>query len=316
MSLKSTVWNPEENRPRTPLRLVAGVVVLLLVTALVTIPPVLVLSLLDVALLAGTGIGTTVVSTAASGIGTVIGVWLAGRYVDRRRFADFGLGIDRDWWIDCGFGLALGGVLMTGIFLVELAAGWITVTATFAGEALLSIVAGSLLLFLLVGIYEELLLRGYLLTNLAEGARGILGVKGAVVFGILVSSATFGVLHASNPNATTVSTLAISLAGVMLAVGYVLTGELAIPIGLHITWNLFQGTVYGFPVSGLDFGASVVGIRQGGPAVATGGSFGPEAGLLGIGAMLAGCLLTVLWVHYRYGTIGLATDVTVPELRG
>ncbi|WP_122088136.1 CPBP family intramembrane glutamic endopeptidase [Halalkalicoccus subterraneus] len=317
MSLQSLVWNAEEGRARTPLRIVAGVVVLVIVTAVLTIPPLIVLSILDVALLAGAGVGvgSALVSTGLSGIGTVVGVWLAGRYVDRRRFADFGLGLDREWWIDCGFGLALGALLMSGIFLLELGAGWIEVRALFAGEALLWVVVGSVVLFLIVGVYEELLLRGYLLTNLAEGSRGSLGVAGAIALATVVSSVVFGALHASNPNATLVSALAISFAGVMLALGYLLTGELAIPIGLHITWNLFQGTVYGFPVSGMDFGASVVDIEQGGPAVATGGSFGPEAGLLGFGAMVAGCLLTVAWVRWRYGTVGIDEDVAIPDLR-
>lgn len=315
MNPKSLVWNAEEHRARTPLRIIAGVAILVLVTAVLTIPPVLVLSVLDVALLMGAGVGTTLLSTGLSGIGAVVGVWLAGRYIDRRRFADFGMGIDREWWLDCGFGLALGALLMSGIFLVQLAAGWIEVREVFAGEALLWVVAGSLALFLIVGVYEELLLRGYLLTNLAEGARGTLGVAGAIVFATLASSIAFGALHASNPNATLVSTLAISFAGVMLALGYLLTGELAIPIGLHITWNLFQGTVYGFPVSGLDFGASIVDVEQGGPAVVTGGSFGPEAGLLGFGAMVAGCLLTVAWVQWRYENVGIDKRVAVPELR-
>lgn len=314
MSLRSTVWNAAERRPRTPVRLVAGVVVLVIASALVTVPPLLVLVVLDVAFV-GMGVGSTLVTTGLGGVGAVLGVWLAGRYVDRRRFVDFGLRIDRDWWLDCGFGLALGGLLMTGVFLVQFAAGWIEVTTVFAGEALLWVVAGTLVLFVIVGFYEELLLRGYVLTNLAEGARGTLGIAGAIVFGTIASSVAFGALHASNPNATLVSTLAISFAGVMLALGYVLTGELAIPIGLHVTWNLFQGTVYGFPVSGLDFGASVVEVEQGGPAVATGGSFGPEAGLLGFGAMVAGCLLTVLWVRWRYGDVGIEKGVAVPDLR-
>lgn len=315
MSLRSTVWNAEENRPRTPVRVVVGVVILVIATALVTIPPLVILSLIDVALLATAGVGTTLVSIGTSAIATVAGVWLAGRYVDRRRFADFGLELDRDWWIDCTFGLTLGALLMTGIFLVELAMGWVSVSGTFVGEALLVAVAASVLLFLFVGIYEELLLRGYLLTNLAEGARGPLGIRGAVVFAIVFSSGVFGALHASNPNATTISTLSISFAGVMLALGYVLTGDLAIPIGLHITWNLFQGTVYGFPVSGLDLGVSLVGIKQGGPTVATGGSFGPEAGLLGFGAMVAGCLLTLAWVWWRYGSVAIDENVAIPELR-
>lgn len=315
MSLRSTVWSSKEGRPRTPIRVIAGVVILVLVSVLFTIPPFFVLSVLDVALVTGAGTGTMLLSTGLSGIASVVGVWLAGRYVDRRRFADFGLRLDREWWIDCGFGLALGGLLMSAIFLVQLAFGWITVTAVFAGEALLSVVVGSLLLFLIVGIYEELLVRGYLLTNLAEGARGTLGIAGAIAFGTLVSSAAFGAFHASNPNATLVSTVSISLAGVMLALGYVLTGELAIPIGLHVTWNLFQGTVYGFPVSGLELGPSIVAVETEGPRVITGGGFGPEAGLVGIAAMVAGSLATVAWVRHRYGTIRLETDVARPDLR-
>lgn len=315
MNPKSTVWNPNENRPRTPVRVVAGVVVLAVVTAVLTIPPLFVLSLFEAALLTSAGVETMLLTTGLSGLAAVAGVWLVGRYIDRRRFADFGLEIDRSWWIDCGFGLALGGLLMSGIFLLELALGWIEVRGTFTGRALAWTVAGSLLLFLIVGVYEELLLRGYLLTNLAEGARGTLGIAGAIAFATVASSVVFGALHASNPNATLVSTLAISFAGVMLALGYLLTGDLAIPIGLHVTWNLFQGTVYGFPVSGLDFGASVVDIEQGGPAVVTGGSFGPEAGLLGFAAMIAGCLAIVAWVNYRYGSVEIDEDVAIPDLR-
>src|ERR671919_369366 len=40
----------------------------------------------------------------------------------------FGLRIDRRWWIDFGFGLLLGALLIVGIFLTQLAAGWVTVT--------------------------------------------------------------------------------------------------------------------------------------------------------------------------------------------
>jgi hypothetical protein len=96
----------------------------------------------------------------------------------------------------------------------------------------------------------------------------------------------------------------------MLGFGYVLSGELAIPIGLHITWNLFQGAVYGFPVSGLEpFGATFLATKQTGPDLWTGGSFGPEAGLLAPVAMLLGVLLIALWTRLRTGRVSLHSPI-------
>ena len=98
----------------------------------------------------------------------------------------------------------------------------------------------------------------------------------------------------------------LMVAGLFLGLGLVLTGRLGLPIGLHISWNFFQGNVFGFPVSGNDYAAATfLAIRQGGPDLWTGGAFGPEAGLIGIGAILLGCGLTVLWVRFSYGRVAL-----------
>jgi hypothetical protein len=237
---------------------------------------------------------------------------LAGWLLDRRKFVDFGFNFSRQWWLDLGFGLGLGAILMVLIFLIELAAGWITIEDTFhsIGNSFLSSWLAALVGFIAVGIYEEMLSRGYHLRNLAEGLNwGILGKRGGLWAGYLISSSVFGLLHAANPNSSWISTLNLILSGLFLGLGFVLTGELAIPIGLHITWNFFQGNVFGFPVSGSKSGTSIISILQGGPDLLTGGAFGPEAGLVGIFAFLVGSILTVLYVRKTRGEVRMHTEL-------
>ena len=167
-------------------------------------------------------------------------------------------------------------------------------------------------------MHEEFFSRGYQLKNLAEGFNGLwgLGPRGAVLVATFVSAIIFGLLHAGNPNATWVSTFNIFLAGLFLALGYVLTGELALPIGLHMGWNFFQGNVFGFPVSGTGANATTfIAIHQGGNPLVTGGAFGPEAGLIGIAAMLLGSLLIIGWVRMQYGAARLQLRLAKPDLR-
>jgi membrane protease YdiL (CAAX protease family) len=55
------------------------------------------------------------------------------------------------------------------------------------------------------------------------------------------------------------------LAGLLYAMAYLLTGELAVPVGFHIMWNFFEGSVFGFPVSGFTPGTTFIAIQQSGP---------------------------------------------------
>ncbi|MFC6837656.1 CPBP family intramembrane glutamic endopeptidase [Halomarina ordinaria] len=301
----SLLRNPQEGRLRAPWRLLLQTL-LLLVLATATL---LVLSPLS------TRASPLALNTLVMAVAVALSVAIAARVLDRRPLADLGLHIDRQWWLDCGFGLALGAGLQTLLFAGQVATGLVVVTdVARVTPALLGGVVGALAMFVAVGVYEEVLSRGYQLTNVAEGLRGYLGHRGAVAVAVLLTSVLFGALHAANPNATAVSVLGISLAGVWLALGYVLTGELAIPIGAHISWNFFLGVVYGLPVSGNRLDASFVEAREVGPDLFTGGSFGPEAGLLGIAAVAVGCVAIVGYVGARDGRVPLAAAVTVPEL--
>ncbi len=249
-------------------------------------------------------------------LATALSLWLAGRFLDHRPFVDFGFYINQNWWRDLAFGLILGALMVTGVFLVEWVLGWVTIVGTFQVEDPKLTFAQSILYQLVfkvgVSLFEEMPFRGYLLRNLAEGFNfPALGSRKAILLAWLVSALLFGLSHADNPNATAVSTIAIALAGLLLGLGYILTGSLAIPLGLHTTWNFFQGNVFGFSVSGHVGLASTtfIATKQAGPELWTGGAFGPEAGLLGVAAILLGTFAVLLWVRQFYGAIAPYTPL-------
>lgn len=228
-------------------------------------------------------------------------VFFASWLIDRRR--PQGLGIDRLWASEMLGGWMLGAIAMLGIFAIELVLGWISIdrvgtSATLTIAALAKSQAGWCSLMILVGVSEELLSRGYHLKNMSEGFRWM-GTWRSVVLASLFSSLFFGMLHAMNPNSSWISSLGVTLAGIMLATGRIATGSLAAPIGMHISWNLFQGPILGFPVSGNPTENSFVALTQGGDPFWTGGEFGPEAGLLGVVATLMLLATFLVWGRWK-----------------
>jgi membrane protease YdiL (CAAX protease family) len=313
---KSILWNKEEARLRAGWRLVLQFVILILFMVILAI---LDSNLADSLPRSPMGKSDSILLPIELLVALLLSVWFAGRFLDRRRFADFGFRFSPSWWVDLGFGLALGALMMTMIFLIELVAGWATITETFKsginGIAFPMDILWALVTFICVGIYEELLGRGYQLKNLAEGLNfEFFSPKSAVVLAALHTSAFFGLLHALNPNASLISTLNLMLAGLLYSTAYLLTGELAVPIGYHIMWNFFESSVFGFPVSGIDLGMTFVAIRQSGPRLWTGGAFGPEAGLVGTGTRILGILLIIGWVRLRYGKVSLWEKLATPDL--
>lgn len=231
-------------------------------------------------------------------------LWLAGRFVDHRKFRDYGFRLTRKWGLDFLFGFLLGGVLFSMIFLFERARGWISVVDILQNHKegygglpfALPLVMG-LVACVIVGYYEEIAFRANLMTNLSEGFNRKNSMpKKAVAWAYVFSSLAFGLSHAFNPNATVVGVVNIVLGGFFLGLPFVLSGELAVPWALHISWNFFQGHVFGFPVSGLSEKISVFVLDQRGPRIWTGGEFGPEGGFVGTFAILIGCVFILFWL--------------------
>lgn len=212
-----------------------------------------------------------------------ISVYLARRFLDRRSFISLGLKVDLRAARDLVAGLMITALMMGLIYLLEWSFGWLHFQGfAWDFESPARVLTNTLwisLAFIMVGWHEELLGRGYHLQTIASGLN--------LTWGIILSSIIFGALHSANPNASWISMIGITLAGFYLAYAYVRTGQLWLPIGVHIGWNFFEGVVFGFPVSGVDF-YNLTHVHIDGPEIITGGAFGPEAGLVLIPALLLG----------------------------
>jgi uncharacterized protein len=165
-----------------------------------------------------------------------------------------------------GLGLAGGFLLITLVVaLLAISGTYRVLEIRFSSAFLLWIV-----ILFFASIAEEFLYRGVLF-RLSEDAWGTLP---AIAF----SSVVFGFIHATNPGASVLTSVAIGLGGgLLLGSVYVLTRNLWVVIGLHFGWNL-ASSVFGFSVSGVQ-NPGLLRAEVSGPELWTGGAFGPEAGL-------------------------------------
>ncbi len=227
--------------------------------------------------------GFLLLGALVASLAITLSVYLARRFLDRRSFVSLGLRVNSQSLVDLLFGIALTGLMMGIIFLALWALNWIQIES-FAwqveswGNVTTSILA-MIALFAFVSWQEELLIRGYWLQNLSAGLSQSLGV--------LLSSAVFALAHWFNPNLDWLGLMGLFLAGLFLAYGYLRTRQLWLPLGLHLGWNFFEGTLFGFPVSG-QYQYQLIRQTVTGPDLITGGAFGPEAGLIMLPVLLLG----------------------------
>jgi hypothetical protein len=169
-------------------------------------------------------------------------------------------------------------------------------------QSIAATVATSALVFLFAAAAEEMLFRGYPLQTLTRAKLAWLGV--------LLTSVPFALVHLKNPNVVPVFTfLNTALAGLWLAVAYLRTRSLWLPLGLHWSWNWAQASLLGLPVSGIDRLAPAPLLRavDSGPAWLTGGAYGIEGG----GACTVALLVSTL-IIWRTKLISVADVPTKP----
>ncbi|MBS5925940.1 MAG: CPBP family intramembrane metalloprotease [Clostridium sp.] len=169
-------------------------------------------------------------------------------------------------------GLVMGIIAITLAFiLILLSKSGVLVNSLLEPRFSLSLVL-YLILFILVGFAEELLSRGYIIGAMEASNNN-------KWFAIMVSAVIFSLMHYGNNGFSLIPFLNIFLVGILFGVMYVKTKSIWLSTGFHITWNFFQGCIYGMPVSGITT-PKLYEMTFVGNSILNGGTFGPEGGLI------------------------------------
>ena len=210
-------------------------------------------------------------------------LWLFMKFIDKQPFVQIGLQT-KGRLKEFNYGILLGFIIMTTAFLFLLSINEIVFNNfSFSLDKVLL----SVILFVGVSVFEEVVFRGYLLKNLLESFNPFVA--------LFISSIFFSLIHGSNPNVTTLGLCNIFFAGFFLGASYVFTKNLWFPIGLHFSWNFFQA-MFGFKVSGLD-SYSIIEFTIPENNILNGGEFGFESSILSLLIILFSTIL--IWKYYK-----------------
>ncbi len=214
-----------------------------------------------------TDILNSIIFMSSSMLGAFGLIAIYRKYIDKESFFDMGFST-KNRLFDLFFGIATGIILISIGFIFLIAIGSLEVIELDFNAKWFF---GSMVLMILVSLHEEVIVRGYLLNSLMSISNKY--------FALALSSILFGAMHLMNPNISVVSFVNIVLAGFLLGISYLHSKNLWFPMGLHFSWNFFQGPVLGFEVSGQEI-KSLITQNISGNELITGGEFGFEGSLL------------------------------------
>lgn len=221
--------------------------------------------------------------------------WLCGKTFEDLPFRALGFWLTKNWFVNLSAGLFLGALSLALAALIAYLFGGLSFSYNHSagGTAMLLTLGSTLLIFILGAAFEEAFLRGYLLQTLSRAKLALVGT--------ILTSFIFASMHNANPGANPLSWINTFLAGIWFAVAYFKTRDLWFPFGIHLTWNWFQGSIFGISVSGLDqlAPAPLMKATDAGPVWLTGGNYGLEGGVACTIALIVSTALIYFTPYFK-----------------
>jgi membrane protease YdiL (CAAX protease family) len=214
----------------------------------------------------------------------VIAALIMGR-IEKRRWSAYGLpmpgAFSKIFWVGAVWGFL--GITI----LLEVLHGFDAFNfghITLHGARIAEFAIFWALTFLLVGLFEEFLLRGYVQFTLA---RGIGFWPSAVLLSCLC-----GTMHLRNKGEAWNGALAVATTDLFLCLTVRRTGTLWFAVGFHAAWDWGESFLYSVPDSGEIAIGHLLSSSLRGPNWLTGGLVGPE------GSLLCFFVTGVMWVIF------------------
>jgi uncharacterized protein len=222
-------------------------------------------------------------------VGVLTATLLMGR-IEHRTLADYASPLREafgsQFWQGVLWGLAALSLLLGVIHLCH---GFDVGSVALSGSRLADYAVLWAIAFLVVGLFEESVMRAYALFTLADG------IRFWPAAGLL--SGIFGAMHLGNGGESWVGALAAALIGLFFCFTVRRTGSLWFAVGLHFAWDYAESFIYSVPDSGVMVTGHLLNSSFHGPAWLTGGTVGPEASLFVF--VTIGALFVVFGLTHR-----------------
>ena len=228
--------------------------------------------------------------------------WIMSR-IERRKVGVYGLPLPRSALSALVRGFFLWGFLPLAFLLLVLRAIHVFYFGDLTALNAKILIWGLLwfTVFLLVGLFEEYMLRGYFLYTLADG----IGFWPAAV----IQAILFAVIHMGNGGETKIGIIAAGVFPLFAAATLWRTGNLWLAVGAHAGWDWGQSYFFGVNDSGFQAPGHLFNPHTQGPDWLSGGTVGPEGSAV---TLVLWGLMTVFFA-LRYRPRGPALVVTAEK---